>query len=228
MTFNNINNNYNEIEVNSSENKIECELCSIKTNNKTNNYKSKRIALIGITFFGSVSITLLSICLPFIFPAFRPIVLPFIPATDSQISNILKIVKKSKPSTLIDLGSGDGRIVIECAKIGINSYGVELNPWLVLYSKISSRLSGIHRFAHFERKDLWKVNTSNYDNIVIFGVENMMSLLENKILKDCDKSGNSVTVIACRFPLPNWKPIEVFGSGIDTVWKYKYPLLANQ
>ncbi len=88
------------------------ELSSLQTENR-----SKRIALIGVTVFGSASFALLSICLPFIVPAFRRIVLPFIPATDSQINNILKIVKNSKqstvgkPLTLIDLGSGDGRIV---------------------------------------------------------------------------------------------------------------------
>lgn len=82
------------------------QLSSLKTNGK-----SKRIAFIGITVFGSSSLALLSVCLPFIFPAFRRIVLPYIPATDSQLNNILKVVKKSKPSTLIDLGSGDGRIV---------------------------------------------------------------------------------------------------------------------
>lgn len=28
-------------------------------------------------------------------------------------------------------------------------------------------------------------------------------------------------VIACRFPLPNWKPILTLGEGIDTVWVYE-------
>lgn len=55
-----------------------------------------------------------------------------------------------------------------------------------------------------------------------------MSSLQNKIINDCNQSGNSVTVIACRFPLPNWTPNELIGSGIDTVWKYSYPLVANE
>jgi len=55
----------------------------------------------------------------------------------------------------------------------------------------------------------------------------MMSLLENKIEEDCDKSGNNLTVIACRFPLPNWQPIQLIGSGIDTVWVYRYPIFCK-
>ena len=68
-----------------------------------------------------------------------------------------------------------------------------------------------------------QINASNYDNIIIFGVENMMTTLEYKIQNDCNHSGQKVDVIACRFPFPNWKPIETIGTGIDTVWLYRYP-----
>jgi len=37
--------------------------------------------------------------------------------------------------SLVDVGSGDGRIVLEAARRGYKAHGVELNPWLVLYSK---------------------------------------------------------------------------------------------
>ena len=85
-----------------------------ESDNQSLQLKSKRtqtIASIGIAFFGSVSIGLLAVSLPFVWPAFRRHVLPYIPATDTQIKNVLQLVKKSKPSTLIDLGSGDGRLV---------------------------------------------------------------------------------------------------------------------
>ena len=32
---------------------------------------------------------------------------------------------------------------------------------------------------------------------------------------------SSCTVIACRFPFPNWKEMAIVGNGIDTVWVYK-------
>lgn len=40
-----------------------------------------------------------------------------------------------RSETLVDLGSGDGRIVIEAAKKGYSAVGYELNYWLVLYSR---------------------------------------------------------------------------------------------
>lgn len=53
--------------------------------------------------------------MPFVAPAFRKYCLPYVPATDTQIENILRLINgKSKNGTnrLLDIGSGDGRIVI--------------------------------------------------------------------------------------------------------------------
>ena len=63
---------------------------------------------------------------------------------------------------------------------------------------------------------------ADYDKIVIFGVDSLMPLIETKTQSDCDKRKKEVTVIACRFPLPNWKPFASFGTGIDQVWLYRY------
>ncbi|CAH1107786.1 unnamed protein product [Psylliodes chrysocephalus] len=128
---------------------------------------------IGVT--GGIAFGLTIICAPFVSPALRKYCLPYIPATNEQIANILTALK-GRRGTLLDLGSGDGRIVIEAAKHDFNSHGVELNPWLVLFSKFSAFREGAASRVKFYRKDLWKFNISQYDNIVIFGVEQMIIL----------------------------------------------------
>ncbi|XP_028137218.1 ATP synthase subunit C lysine N-methyltransferase isoform X1 [Diabrotica virgifera virgifera] len=168
-----------------------------------------------VAITGGVAIGLTVICAPFISPAFRKYCLPYIPATDHQVKNILAALK-GRTGTLLDLGSGDGRIVLETAKNKFISHGVELNPWLVLFSKISALREGITN-AKFYRRDLWKYSIHQYDNIVIFGVEQMMNDLEKKFIKECK---SSCKIIACRFPLPNLTPIKTIGHGIDTVWVY--------
>lgn len=65
--------------------------------------------------------------------------------------------------------------IVEAAKKKFVSHGVELNPWLVLYSKFDAFKQGLSGNTKFYRKDLWKYNISKYDNIVIFGVEQMVS-----------------------------------------------------
>lgn len=155
--------------------------------------------------------------LPFIVPAFRKVCLPFVPASESQVRNVLSALKGRK-GALLDIGSGDGRIVIEAAKVGFRGTGVELNPWLVLYSRWNARRHKVHKFTTFQTKDLWKTDVGSYNNISIFGVESMMDRLETKFEEE---TNNDVRIVACRFPLPNWEPIETIGEGIDTVWLYK-------
>lgn len=126
---------------------------------------------------------------------------------------------------------------LETAKNKFVAHGVELNPWLVLYSKINAFRHGLGSQTKFVRKDLWKYDVSKYDNIVIFGVEQMvrvkrtfyvyvtvsliilqMADLEKKFVKECKSDCN---ILACRFPLPNLRPLRTIGYGIDTVWVYR-------
>ncbi|KAK9403674.1 hypothetical protein NXF25_008501 [Crotalus adamanteus] len=118
---------------------------------------------------------------------------------------------------LVDIGSGDGRIVIAAAKVGFKAVGYELNPWLVWYSRYRAWREGVHQDVNFYISDLWKVSFSQYANIVIFGVPQMMLQLEKKL---GDELLQDARVIACRFPFPHWRPNHSFGEGIDTVWAY--------
>lgn len=59
----------------------------------------------GTTFVGVCALTI-----PFISPAFRKICLPYVPATTTQVANVLKALNGRK-GRLLDIGSGDGRIV---------------------------------------------------------------------------------------------------------------------
>lgn len=53
-----------------------------------------------------------AVATPFVLPALRKICLPYVPATTKQVSNVMGVLQKhNKIGTVIDLGSGDGRIV---------------------------------------------------------------------------------------------------------------------
>ena len=46
---------------------------------------------------------------------------------------------------MVDLGSGDGRLVIAAAEAGFTGTGVELNPWLNVWAAVQSmKASGTH------------------------------------------------------------------------------------
>ncbi|XP_074801155.1 ATP synthase subunit C lysine N-methyltransferase isoform X6 [Natator depressus] len=107
--------------------------------------------------------------------------------------------------------------VIAAAKEGFKAVGYELNPWLVWYSRYRAWRAGMHHNAKFYISDLWKVSFSQYTNVVVFGVPQMMPQLEKKLEEELV---HNARVVACRFPFPHWMPDHTTGEGIDVVWAY--------
>lgn len=70
----------------------------------------KRVGLIVTCALGGSLVTLYAVAGPFVAPALRKVCLPFVPATNTQVRNVLSVLR-SRPGTLVDIGSGDGRIV---------------------------------------------------------------------------------------------------------------------
>uniref|UniRef100_A0A3Q2HJU6 ATP synthase subunit C lysine N-methyltransferase n=1 Tax=Equus caballus TaxID=9796 RepID=A0A3Q2HJU6_HORSE len=173
----------------------------------------------GFLFTGIVGGTLVAVyavATPFITPALRRICLPFVPATTKQIENVVKMLRGRRGS-VVDVGSGDGRIVIAAAKEGFAAAGYELNPWLVWYSRYRAWREGVQGSAKFYISDLWKVSFSQYSNVVIFGVPQMMPQLEKKLELELE---DNARVIACRFPFPHWTPDQLpspFTEGCATI-----------
>ncbi|XP_077860735.1 ATP synthase subunit C lysine N-methyltransferase isoform X6 [Macaca mulatta] len=98
---------------------------------------------------GGTLVVVYAVATPFITPALRKVCLPFVPATTKQIENVVKMLQCRRGS-LVDIGSGDGRIVIAAAKEGFTAVGYELNPWLVWYSRYRAWREG-YFFAVLER-----------------------------------------------------------------------------
>lgn len=193
-------------------------------NNVSDSSIKKRIGLIVTGLLGGSLVALYAVAGPFIAPALRKVCLPFVPATSAQVENVLRVLQ-SRSGSLVDIGSGDGRIVIAAAKSGFRAAGFELNPWLVWYSRYRAWREGVHHSTSFHISDLWKVSFAQYSNVVIFGVPQMMDQLEDKLERELQSSAK---VVACRFPFPTWAPDATAGEGIDTVWVYNADTFKSQ
>lgn len=69
-----------------------------------------RVGLVATCALGGSLVALYAVAGPFIAPALRKTCLPFVPATNTQVKNVLRALQ-SRSGTLVDIGSGDGRIV---------------------------------------------------------------------------------------------------------------------
>ncbi|XP_011602096.1 adenine nucleotide translocase lysine N-methyltransferase [Takifugu rubripes] len=154
-------------------------------------------------------------------PGFRKVPLklqvPYIPASKAQVDNVMTLLK-GRNGGLVDLGSGDGRIVLEASRRGFSpAVGYELNPWLICLSRFHAWRADRHEKVSFRREDLWKVDLTECKNITVFLAPSVLSLLQQKLQ---DELPDDALVVAGRFPFPDWAPCRVEGCGVDRAWAY--------
>ncbi|XP_007229175.3 ATP synthase subunit C lysine N-methyltransferase isoform X5 [Astyanax mexicanus] len=157
----------------------------------------------------------------FALPGFRrvPVHLkvPYLPSSGVQTQNIMRLLR-GRAGRLVDLGSGDGRLVLTASSLGFQCTGYEINSILVSYARVKARLMGIPTTrARFVNEDLWKTNLSGYKNVTVFLAPGVMEVLAKKLEKEL---GDDTRVIACRYPFPDWPVAETEGRGLDQAWAY--------
>lgn len=123
----------------------------------------------------------------------------YIPTDRQMTEDMLDVAGLHPEDTLVDLGSGDGRLVITAAKRGIPSVGYEINPVLVWLSRRRAKKEGVSMLATFHWKDFWNVDLSPYSVVMVFGIGHIMGRLEKKLGKEL-KPGSRVVCNLFAFP----------------------------
>jgi hypothetical protein len=94
---------------------------------------------------------------------------PFITSPDHVTQEMLRIANVGPNDHLIDLGSGDGRIVILAAKqLGATGLGVDIDPQLVQSSLQSAQAAGVAQRVRFLEQDLFKTDLSAATVITLY------------------------------------------------------------
>lgn len=125
---------------------------------------------------------------------------PYLPTLKEQQSVALDLLDLKKGQTLVELGSGDGRMLVAAAERGIKSVGYELNPVLVAYSWLVTRRYG--NLVRVRLANFWRVKLPECDGIYVFLLDRYMSRLYKKITQEI---GTSVKLVSFAFQIPGIK-----------------------
>ena len=126
----------------------------------------------------------------------------YLPTQKRTVKKMIELASIKPGEVAVDLGSGDGRLVIALARAGAEAHGYEINPLLVLLAKWNIRKAGMKGKAFVYFKNLWKEDFSRFDIVTIFGIGYAMKSLEQKLKKEL-KTG--ARVVSNAFPFPNWQ-----------------------
>ena len=93
---------------------------------------------------------------------------PFVTTPDNVVRAMLDLAALRAGERLIDLGSGDGRIVIEAARRGATAHGVEIDPRLVAHSRDAAVRASVAERATFATQDLFETDFAAADVVTMY------------------------------------------------------------
>ncbi len=128
---------------------------------------------------------------------------PYVPTPQEVVDRMLQMAKVGANDYLIDLGSGDGRIVVTAAKKhGARGFGVDINPTRVSEALDNARKAGVTDKAAFYQRDLFQTDLSQATVITMYLLPRVNMELRPKLLDL--KPGTRI--VSHDFSMDDWKP----------------------
>lgn len=126
----------------------------------------------------------------------------WVPTSPELVEKMLDMANVTAKDFVIDLGSGDGRMVIAAAKRGARALGVEFNPEMVKLSEQAARDAGVADKASFVQGDMFEADISKATVLALFLLPDNLRRLEPKFR--ALRPGTRIVVNS--FGVPDWKP----------------------
>jgi SAM-dependent methyltransferase len=133
-----------------------------------------------------------------------PIYIGYAPTPVSSIEQIFDDLQLGVGEKFVDLGCGDGRIVITAAKRGMQATGIEANPALYRQSQIDAELANVP--AIFIEGDLVNADLTPYTVIYMY----LGPPLCNAVLPKIKALPAGCTIISGEYEYPDWTPIKSY------------------
>ena len=107
---------------------------------------------------------------------------PFVVSPEEVVDRMLRIADVGADDYLIDLGSGDGRIVIGAAKRGARALGIDIDPTLVAKGRENAAAAGVSDQTEFIAQDLFDTDLSRASVVTMYLLPEVNLRLRPKLL----------------------------------------------
>ena len=129
---------------------------------------------------------------------------PFITTPPEVVERMLEMAATRPEDVVIDLGSGDGRIVIAAAqKFGARGLGIELDAALVQKSRDSARLANVAERATFVQGDVLVVDISRASVVTVYLLPGLMGKLQSRFIREL---APGTRIVSHEFTMAGWLP----------------------
>lgn len=147
---------------------------------------------------------------------------PFLPSPAPVVERMLAMADLRSGDVLFDLGSGDGRIVIEAAATyGVRSVGVELDRSLVAQAQANARSAGVEQLVSFIQGDAMDVDLSEATVVTLWTVPDLNLQLRPRLSA---RLRPGARLISHGFDMGDWAPdrteLVPYGEEFATVYRW--------
>jgi SAM-dependent methyltransferase len=144
----------------------------------------------------------------------------WVPTPDRLVTRMLKLAALEASDYVIDLGSGDGKIVIAAARdFGASGLGIEYNPDMVALSNRNAAAAGVAERARFVRADIFASDFSRATVITMYLLPHLNMRLRHRLMA----LEPGTRVVSHEFRLGNWTADETSRVGSASVHLWLVP-----
>jgi hypothetical protein len=129
---------------------------------------------------------------------------PYVPTPPVVVEEMLRLAEVTADDFVIDLGSGDGRVVIAAVKkFGARGIGVDLDPDRIEESEYNASVAGVTDRVEFQQQDLFKFDISRASVVSMYLLPIVNLRLRPRLLSEL-KPGTRI--VSHDFDLGDWTP----------------------
>lgn len=140
---------------------------------------------------------------------------PYLPTMKKQRKDALDLLEFKPGQVIVDLGSGDGSLLILAARRGLKVVGYEINPFLWLVSWLRTRRYG--RQVKIKFHSFWGIDLSYADGVFVFLITHRMEQLDKLLSSRVSKK--PLKVVSHGFEIPGKKPLKKHGALFLYIYK---------
>ena len=144
----------------------------------------------------------------------------WVPTPDELVTRMLQLGGVGKDDYVIDLGAGDGKIVIAAARqFGARGLGLEYNPDMVALAQRRAQEAGVAERARFEKADIFESDFSRADVVTMY----LLPTLNLKLRPTLMKLRPGTRLVTHAFTMGGWQPDESSRAGGASAYLWLVP-----
>lgn len=145
---------------------------------------------------------------------------PYVPTPQEVVEKMLDLANVGPGDYVVDLGSGDGRIVIAAAKRGAFAHGVDIDPQRIKEANENARAAGVEDRVVFVEGNIFETDFSMASVLTMYLLNSVNMKLRPKILESL-KPGTRV--VSHSFNMNEWEPDDQAKVNYSNIYYWEIP-----